>query len=151
MSYCWSIRHRVQKEKVGFCINHYVIINRKTFDAFSSDLMCFYFFYFSFLHCSTLIISLWQNFVSPSFPLTILLVTVALHSELHPLPQTYDFTLADSGVSFTHQLSPIKEAKSSDDRVYYNFQVQSSPTKYTKVIGFNKETNAKVLHFWKSS
>lgn len=51
----------------------------------------------------------------------------------------------DTDVGFVHSLSPIKKAKSG--KLYYNFNLQTSPTKFTKVVGFDKNSHTQALHF----
>ena len=57
----------------------------------------------------------------------------------------YYFSIADSNVGYIHSLSPIKKARSG--KLYYNFDLQTSPTKFTRVVGFNKNSHAQALHF----
>lgn len=54
-------------------------------------------------------------------------------------------SVADTDVGFVHSLSPIKKAKSG--KLYYNFNLQTSPTKFTKVVGFDKNSHTQALHF----
>ena len=57
----------------------------------------------------------------------------------------YYFSIADSKVGYVHPLSPIKKARSG--KLYYNFDLQTSPTKFTRVVGFEKNSRAQALHF----
>ena len=57
----------------------------------------------------------------------------------------YYFSIADSDVGYVHSLSPIKKARSG--KLYYNFDLQTSPTKFTRVVGFDKNSHAQALHF----
>ena len=57
----------------------------------------------------------------------------------------YYFSIADSDVGYVHSLSPIKKARSG--KLYYNFDLQTSPTKFTRVVGFDKNLHAQALHF----
>ena len=57
----------------------------------------------------------------------------------------YYFSIADSDVGYVHSLSPIKKARSG--KLYYNFDLQTSPTKFTRVVGFDKNSHAQALHY----
>ena len=57
----------------------------------------------------------------------------------------YYFSIADSNVGYVHSLSPIKKARPG--KLYYNFDLQTSPTKFTRVVGFDKNSHAQALHF----
>ncbi|CAH3184305.1 unnamed protein product, partial [Porites evermanni] len=46
----------------------------------------------------------------------------------------------DSNVGYVHSLSPIKKVRSG--KLYYNFDLQTSPTKFTRVVGFDKNLHA---------
>ena len=52
----------------------------------------------------------------------------------------YYFSIADSNVGYVHSLSLIKKARSG--KLHYNFDLQTSPTKFTRVVGFNKNSHA---------
>ena len=52
----------------------------------------------------------------------------------------YYFSIADSNVGYVHSLSLIKKARSG--KLYYNFDLQTSPTKFTRAVGFNKNSHA---------
>ena len=52
----------------------------------------------------------------------------------------YYFSIADSNVGYVHSLSLIKKARSG--KLHYNFDLQTSPTKFTRVAGFNKNSHA---------
>ena len=81
-------------------------------------------------------------------------LSVFLHPPLltnlhHKICTTYHsqvyFSVAVTDVGFVHSLSPIKKAKSG--KLYYNFTLQTSQTKFTKVVGFDKQTHTQALHF----
>ena len=57
----------------------------------------------------------------------------------------YYFSIADSNVGYVHSLSLIKKARSG--KLYYNFDLQTSPTKFTRVVGFDKNSHAQALHY----
>ena len=57
----------------------------------------------------------------------------------------YYFSISDSNVGYVHSLLPIKKARSG--KLYYNFDLQTSPTKFTRVVGFDKNSHAQALHF----
>ena len=65
----------------------------------------------------------------------------------HKICTTYHsqvyFSVADTDVGFIHSLSPIKKARSG--KLYYN--LQTSPTIFTKVVGFDKNSDTQALHF----
>lgn len=57
----------------------------------------------------------------------------------------YYSSIADADVGYIHSLSPMKKAKSG--KLYYNFDLQTSPTKYTRVVKFDTNSHAQALHF----
>ena len=57
----------------------------------------------------------------------------------------YYFSIADSNVGYVHLLSLIKKVRSG--KLYYDFVLQTSPTKFTRAAGFDKNLHAQALHF----
>lgn len=53
----------------------------------------------------------------------------------------------DSEVGFVHSLSPIKKKKNDETKLWYTFQLQTSPSKFKNCIGFNQRLHANVKHF----
>lgn len=68
-----------------------------------------------------------------------------LHVIVTYVSDRYIFPIADTDAGFIHSLSPLKRARNGRD--YYNFTLQTSPTKFTKVIGFDKKSHTQAQHF----
>lgn len=68
-----------------------------------------------------------------------------LHVIVTYVSDRYIFPIADTDAGFIHSLSPLKRARNGRD--YYNFTLQTSPTKFTKVIGFDKKPHTQAQHF----
>lgn len=65
---------------------------------------------------------------------------------LIPGPYVYlFFSFADTPPGFVHSVSPIKKARTGRD--YYTFSFQTSPNKFTKVIGFDNKSHLQAIHF----
>ena len=64
------------------------------------------------------------------------------HSNMTIIPFIF---IAASDPGFIHSLSPLKKGKSG--REYYTFNLQTSPSKFTKVVGFDRSSHEKALHF----
>ena len=54
-------------------------------------------------------------------------------------------SLLGSDPGYVHSLSPIKKGRSGRD--YYCFQLQTSPTKFTRTVGFDRSSHSRVSHF----
>jgi len=57
--------------------------------------------------------------------------------------------LLDNKRGFIHNLSPLKRAR-SNKQDWYDFQIQTSPTKVRRVVGFNIPSHADLKHYEES-
>ena len=70
-------------------------------------------------------------------------VAIKQHSSLKCVFIIYFSGTAEVG--FVHSLTPIKKGRNGKD--YYSFELQNSPTKLIRSVGFNKETHDKAKHY----
>ena len=58
------------------------------------------------------------------------------------------FSSSDTDPGCIHKLSPIKKAKSRNE--YFTFHLQTSSSKFAKVVGFDRKNHQQVLLFYNS-